>query len=157
MANHIVERVTERIAPVIEDPFVLVDVEYEKKGGDYILSILVDKPGGITVDDTAELTDIISPLLDTIEPDPFPQQYLLEVSSPGLERPLKTAASLAQAVGSYINVSLYEPIDKVKHFEGDLLAFDGQVLTLMFMDKGQEKTVDIPYQTVAKARLAVKF
>ncbi|AXQ79310.1 ribosome maturation factor RimP [Streptococcus chenjunshii] len=157
MANHIVERVTEQIAPVIEAPFVLVDVEYEKKGGDYILSILVDKPGGITVEDTAELTDIISPLLDTIKPDPFPDQYLLEVSSPGLERPLKTAASLTEAVGSYISVSLYKPIDKMKHFEGDLLAFDGQELTLEFMDKGRKKTVVIPYQTVAKARLAVKF
>ena len=54
-------------------------------GGDYVLSILIDKPGGITVEDTAQLTDVVSPLLDTIQPDPFPEQYMLEVSSPGLE------------------------------------------------------------------------
>lgn len=86
-------------------------------GSDYILSILVDKEGGITVEDTSDLTNIISPLLDTIDPDPFPNQYMLEVSSPGLERPLKTADSLKAAVGSYINVSLYQAIDKVKVFK----------------------------------------
>ena len=126
-------------------------------GSDYILSILVDKPGGISVDDTTELTEIISPLLDTIQPDPFPDQYMLEVSSPGLERPLKTKESLEKAVGSYINVSLYKAIDKVKVFQGDLVSFDGDQLIIDYLDKTRKKTVSIPYQTVAKARLAVKI
>ncbi|WP_438833018.1 ribosome maturation factor RimP [Streptococcus pluranimalium] len=153
----IVEQVTELVTPHIKAPYEVVDVEYGKMGGDYVLSILVDKPGGISVDDTAELTDVISPLLDTIKPDPFPEQYFLEVSSPGLERPLKTKEALENAVGSYVNVSLYKAIDKVKVFEGDLLAFDGENLTIDYLDKTQHKTVDIPYQTVAKARLAVKL
>ncbi|MGT2624782.1 ribosome maturation factor RimP [Streptococcus thoraltensis] len=153
----IVEQVTEVVTPHINAPYELVDVEYGKMGGDYVLSIFVDKPGGISVDDTAELTDIISPLLDTIKPDPFPEQYFLEVSSPGLERPLKTKEALENAVGSYINVSLYKAIDKVKFFEGDLISFDGENLTIDYLDKTRHKTVDIPYQTVAKARLAVKL
>ncbi|HEN2461901.1 TPA: ribosome maturation factor RimP [Streptococcus agalactiae] len=158
MANQtIVDIVTQIVTPAIQAPFELVDVEYEKMGGDYVLSILIDKPGGITVEDTAQLTDVVSPLLDTIQPDPFPEQYMLEVSSPGLERPLKTAEALSNAVGSYINVSLYKSIDKVKIFEGDLLSFDGETLTIDYMDKTRHKTVDIPYQTVAKARLAVKL
>ncbi|HEN9328643.1 TPA: ribosome maturation factor RimP [Streptococcus agalactiae] len=158
MANQtIVDIVTQVVTPAIQAPFELVDVEYEKMGGDYVLSILIDKPGGITVEDTAQLTDVVSPLLDTIQPDPFPEQYMLEVSSPGLERPLKTAEALLNAVGSYINVSLYKSIDKVKIFEGDLLSFDGETLTIDYMDKTRHKTVDIPYQTVAKARLAVKL
>ncbi|HGA3416336.1 TPA: ribosome maturation factor RimP [Streptococcus agalactiae] len=158
MANQtIVDIVTQVVTPAIQAPFELVDVEYEKMGGDYVLSILIDKPGGITVEDTAQLTDVVSPLLDTIQPDPFPEQYMLEVSSPGLERPLKTAEVLSNAVGSYINVSLYKSIDKVKIFEGDLLSFDGETLTIDYMDKTRHKTVDIPYQTVAKARLAVKL
>ncbi|QTR95330.1 Ribosome maturation factor RimP [Streptococcus equi subsp. zooepidemicus] len=126
-------------------------------GSDYVLSILVDKASGITVEDTAELTELISPLLDTISPDPFPDQYMLEVSSPGLERPLKTAESLKAAVGSYINVSLYRAIDKVKVFQGDLVAFDGDTLTIDYLDKTRHRTVEIPYQAVAKARLAVKL
>ncbi|EMP68913.1 ribosome maturation factor RimP [Streptococcus mutans] len=145
------------VAPVIPKPFELVDIEYEKLGGNYVLSILVDKPEGITVEDTADLTDIISPLLDTIKPDPFPEQYMLEISSPGLERPLKTAQSLMNAVGHYINVNLYQAIDKVKVFEGDLTAFDGETLTMTYLDKTQQKTVTIPYKMVAKARLAVKL
>ncbi|HEN0364830.1 TPA: ribosome maturation factor RimP [Streptococcus agalactiae] len=158
MANQtIVDIVTQVVTPAIQAPFELVDVEYEKMGGDYVLSILIDKPGGITVEDTAQLTDVVSPLLDTIQPDPFPEQYMLEVSSPGLERPLKTVEALSNAVGSYINVSLYKSIDKVKIFEGDLLSFDGETLTIDYMDKTRHKTVDIPYQTVAKARLAVKL
>ncbi len=148
---------TELVSPHIKAPYELVDVEYGKMGGDFVLSILVDKPGGISVDDTADLTDVISPLLDTIKPDPFPEQYFLEVSSPGLERPLKTKEALENAVGSYVNVSLYKAIDKVKIFEGDLVAFDGEILTIDYLDKTRHKTVDIPYQTVAKARLAVKL
>ncbi len=135
----------------------MVDIEYDKMGNDYVLSILVDKASGITVEDTAELTELISPLLDTISPDPFPDQYMLEVSSPGLERPLKTAESLKAAVGSYINVSLYRAIDKVKVFQGDLVAFDGDTLTIDYLDKTRHRTVEIPYQAVAKARLAVKL
>lgn len=154
---NIVELVTQVIAPAIPQPFELVDVEYEKMGSDYILSILVDKLGGINVEDTADLTDIISPLLDTIQPDPFPAQYMLEVSSPGLERPLKTREALEAAVGQYINVSLYKAIDKVKIFQGDLTAFDGETLTLDYLDKTRKKTVQIPYSSVAKARLAVKL
>lgn len=153
----IVELVTEKVAPVIPAPFELVDVEYGKLGGDYVLSILVDKEGGISLNDTADLTEIISPLLDTIVPDPFPENYMLEVSSPGIERPLKTAEAMTKAVGKYIHVKLYQAIDKVKVFEGDLTAFDGETLTLTYMDKTRKKVVDIPYKTVAKARLAVKF
>lgn len=80
----IIDIVTKTVTPEIKAPYELVDVEYDKMGSDYILSILVDKEGGITVEDTSDLTNIISPLLDTIDPDPFPNQYMLEVSSPGL-------------------------------------------------------------------------
>ena len=118
---------------------------------------LVDKPEGITVNDTADLTDIISPLLDQIKPDPFPEQYFLEVTSPGLERPLKTKEQLADAVGSYIHVSLYKAVDKQKVFEGTLLSFEEDVLHMEYLDKTRRKEVEIPYSLVSKARLAVKF
>ncbi|HGF1449093.1 TPA: ribosome maturation factor RimP [Streptococcus suis] len=153
----IVEIVTQTIEPVIQAPYELVDVEYGKMGGDYVLSIFIDKEGGISLQDTADLSELISPLLDTIKPDPFPEQYMLEVTSPGLERPLKTAAALEQAVGKYIHVKLYQAIDKVKIFEGTLLSFDGEQLELEYLDKTRKKQVTIPYSTVAKARFAVKF
>ncbi|MEN4337082.1 ribosome maturation factor RimP, partial [Streptococcus pyogenes] len=65
--------------------------------------------------------------------------------------------SLKAAVGSYINVSLYQAIDKVKVFQGDLLAFDGETLTIDYLDKTRHKIVNIPYQAVAKVRMAVKL
>lgn len=154
--SSIIDLVTEAIVPAIQAPYELVDVEYGKMGGDYVLSIFVDKEGGISLQDTADLSEIISPILDAIKPDPFPEQYMLEVTSPGLERPLKTVAALEQAVGKYIHVKLYQAIDKVKVFEGTLLSFDGNVLLMEYMDRTRKKEVAIPYQTVAKARLAVK-
>lgn len=153
----IVDVVTEAIAPSIQAPFELVDVEYGKMGGDYVLSIFVDKEGGITLQDTADLSELISPILDGIKPDPFPEQYMLEVTSPGLERPLKTADAVKKAVGQYIHVKLYQAIDKVKVFEGTLLSFENDELVLEYLDKTRKKEVTIPYQTVAKARLAVKI
>ena len=153
----IVELVREVIEPAILAPYELVDIEYGKMGGDYVLSVFVDKPEGITVNDTADLTDIISPLLDQIKPDPFPEQYFLEVTSPGLERPLKTKEQLADAVGSYIHVSLYKAVDKQKVFEGTLLSFEEDVLHMEYLDKTRRKEVEIPYSLVSKARLAVKF
>lgn len=155
--SSIVDVVTAAVAPAIQAPYELVDVEYGKLGSDYVLSIFVDKEGGISLQDTADLSEIISPILDGIKPDPFPEQYMLEVTSPGLERPLKTAEAVQQAVGKYIHVKLYQAIDKVKVFEGTLLSFDGENLVLEYMDKTRKKEVTIPYQTVAKARLAVKL
>ena len=153
----IVELVREVVEPVIEAPFELVDIAYGKIGSDMILSIFVDKPEGITLNDTADLTEIISPVLDTIKPDPFPEQYFLEITSPGLERPLKTKEAVAGAVGKYIHVGLYQAIDKQKVFEGTLLSFEEDELTMEYMDKTRKKTVQIPYNLVSKARLAVKL
>ena len=153
----IVKLVKEVVEPVVQEPYELVDIEYGMMGSDHVLSIFVDKPGGITVNDTAELTDIISPLLDMIKPDPFPEQYFLEVTSPGLERPLKTKEQVEAAVGQYIHVGLYKSLDKQKVFEGTLLQFKEDVLTIEYMDKTCKKEIDIPYSLVSKARLAVKF
>ncbi len=155
--SSIIDLVTAAITPAIQAPYELVDVEYGKMGGDYVLSIFVDKEGGISLQDTADLSEVISPILDTIKPDPFPEQYMLEVTSPGLERPLKTADAVKKAVGKYIHVKLYQAIDKTKVFEGTLLSFDGTDLIMEYMDKTRKKEVTIPYQTVAKARLAVKL
>ena len=155
--SSIIDMDTAAITPAIQAPYELVDVEYGKMGGDYVLSIFVDKEGGISLQDTADLSEVISPILDTIKPDTFTEQYMLEVTSPGLERPLKTADAVKKAVGKYIHVKLYQAIDKIKVFEGTLLSFDGTDLIMEYMDKTRKKEVTIPYQTVAKARLAVKL
>lgn len=155
--SKLVDRITDLVAPHIAAPYELVDVTYEKRGSDAILSVFIDKIGGMTVEDTADLTEVISPLLDTLEPDPFPEQYYLEVSSPGLERPLKTKDALMAAVGSYIHLSFYRTVDGLKSVEGTLLAFDGEELDISYQDKTRQKNLLLPYEVVAKARLAVKL
>ena len=148
--NDVVKIVEDFIKPHIPKPFELFAVEWEKFGGDMMLSILVDKEGGIEIDETAELSELISPLLDTISPDPFPTEgYLLEVASPGAERPFRS--------GEYIFVKLYQKINNEKEFTGDLVSFDGENLVVDVLDKTRHKNIEIPLSAVAKAQTMVKF
>ncbi|QDK70892.1 ribosome maturation factor RimP [Lactococcus protaetiae] len=156
--EEIVEVVENFITPLIPKPFKLFAVEWRKLGGDMVLSILVDKEGGIEIDETAELSELISPLLDQIKPDPFPKEgYMLEVASPGAERPLRKAEHFKGAIGEYIFVKLYQKFDGEKEFAGDLTSFDGENLVLDVLDKTRHKSVEIPLSSVAKAQTMVKF
>ena len=151
----IVDLVTEVIQPAIKEPFELVDVEYGKMGGDYVLSIFVDKPEGITLNDTADLTEIISPLLDQIKPDPFPEQYLLEVTSPGLETFENQGKHSRELLASMSISACIRLLKSKRSLRGTLVGFEEDVLTIEYMDKTRKKTVEIPYNLVSKARLAV--
>lgn len=155
--SEVISIVTKEIEPLIPAPYELVDVEWEKTGADFVLRILLDKPEGITLQDTVELTEIISPALDEITPDPFPAEYMLEVASPGAERPLKKASDFENAVGDHVYVSLYTKVDKSKEFIGDLVSFDGEKLVIDYLDKSRHKTVEIELKNIAKARTAVKI
>lgn len=156
--SEITEVVENFITPHLPEPFVLHAVEWEKYGGDMVLRILIDKAGGITIDETGELSEVISPLLDTMKPDPFPKEgYLLEVASPGAERPLKKPEHFTDAVGEYVFVKLYQKIDGEKNFSGELLIFDGETLVLDVLDKTRHKTVEVPFELISKAQTLVKF
>jgi ribosome maturation factor RimP len=157
MSTNIIAAVLAQLEGKLPEPFELVDVEWSKMGADYVLSVLVDKPEGITLQETADLSEIISPELDKLSPDPFPAAYLLEVASPGAERPLKKPADFDKHVGAYIFVKLYQKVDGEKEFVGDLTAFDGKNLTLTYLDKTRQKTVKLDFSNIAKARTQVKL
>ncbi|MBS7576631.1 MULTISPECIES: ribosome maturation factor RimP [unclassified Enterococcus] len=158
MSQKIINLVTELVLPIIEEhEFELSAVEYEKMGQDYILRILIDKPGGITLNDTADISEEIAPLLDQIKPDPFPEHYMLEVASPGVEKPINKAADWESALNQYIHVSLYQAIEGAKIFEGDLIENNDEKIVLSYLDKTRTKTVTIPKKLISKARLAIKF
>lgn len=111
--NNIVEIVAEIANPIAEEKgFRVVDIEYIKEGKNWFLRIYIDKPGGVDLNDCAEFNELVSQKLDSIEPDPIPYAYYLEVSSPGAERPLKTEDDFVSAVDRYIHVSLFDPVDK---------------------------------------------
>lgn len=129
----------------------LVDVEYVREGQDWFLRVFLDKDGGIDVEDCREISIKLSDLLD--EADPIPNSYLLEVSSPGLERPLKKETDFVKYVGSLVNVRTYQAIDGRKEFQGELLGIEANVVKI----EEDQHQWEIPYDQIAKARLAVEF
>ncbi|GKT03272.1 ribosome maturation factor RimP [Furfurilactobacillus sp. WILCCON 0119] len=156
--SNVVETVTDMVRPIVDEHhFQLVDVEFVKEGKSWYLRVYVDKPGGITIDDCVIVNDELSASLDAADPDPIPQAYYLEVSSPGAERPLKKEADFQSAVNQYIHISLYQPIEKVKVFEGTLTALTPEQLTLVYKVKGISKTITIDRSAIASARLAIDF
>ena len=156
--SSVVETVTQMVEPLLEKhEFELVDLEFVKEGKSWYLRVFIDKPQGITIDECALISDELGEALDACDPDPIPQAYYLEVSSPGAERPLKKEADYERAVGKYINVSLYQQLNGAKIYEGDLVELTKDTLTLEYMDKTRRKSVEIPRKQIAKARLAIKF
>lgn len=154
----IVEKVQPLIVPIIEEMNCeLVDIEYVKEGKNWYLRLYVDQPSGMDLDTCAAISERVSECLDQIEPDPFPAAYFLEVSSPGAERPLKTAEQIAAAVGEYVHFDYYTPQYGSKSHEGELLEVEAESYLLKVQDKTVTKQLTIDKANVAKARLAIKF
>ena len=156
--SSVVETVTELVTPILDERhFELVDAEFVKEGKSWYLRIYIDKPGGINIEECALVSDLLGEKLDDCDPDPIPQAYFLEVSSPGAERPLKKERDYERALNSYIHVSLYQSLEGNKVYEGTMVDLKPDELTLEYMDKTRQKTIVIPRKQIAQARLAIKF
>lgn len=156
--SSVVEIVTDLVIPILDQyHFELVDVEFVKEGRSWYLRVYIDKPQGITIDECAMVSDQLSEQLDNCDPDPIPQAYYLEVSSPGAERPLKKEKDYQRALGKYIQVSLYQQLNGSKVYQGTMTDLSVDQLTLQYQDKTRMKTIIIPRKQIAKARLAIKF
>ena len=144
--------------PILEaQNFELVEVEFVKEGKSWFLRVFIDKEGGIDIEECAFVSEQLSDKLDACDPDPIPQAYFLEVSSPGAERPLKKEEDYHRAVGEYIHLSLYQPVEGEKQFEGFLQSFDEEQLVIKIRIKTREKELTIERKNIAKARLAIQF
>lgn len=140
------------VAPAIEkNNFELVDVEYKKEGNNWYLRVYIDKEGGVSLDDCQIISEYLSEKLDEV--DPIENSYILEVSSPGIDRPLKTQRDFDKFKGSLVEVSLYQPIDKKKKYEGELVGLinDKVVIT----DNGKRKEFDI--KDISLVKPVIKF
>ena len=156
--SSVVETVTELVTPILDERhFELVDAEFVKEGKSWYLRIYIDKPGGINIEECALVSDLLGEKLDNCDPDPIPQAYFLEVSSPGAERPLKKERDYERALNSYIHVSLYQPLEGNKVYEGTMVDLKPDELTLEYMEKTRQKMIVIPRKQIAQARLAIKF
>ncbi len=152
MARNKVAAVVEEIsAPVIEDlGLELVEVEFLKEGGRWILRVYIDKPGGISHADCEMVSKKLDPLLD--EKDIVPHTYYLEVSSPGMERPLKKLADFQRFRGRMVRVTTYTPLEGRKKFTGRL----GEIMggAVVIEEEGGSRAV--PLEQVASARLHIE-
>lgn len=147
------------IEPIIasrNDEFV--DIEYVKEKGQNYLRIYVDKePNGIDIDEIADLSELVSEKLDTLDPDPLPDPYVLELSSPGAERPIKTAKDWEKAQNDYVHVGLYQKIEGKKMYEGTLKSYNDDEIVLEVKIKTRKKTITIPRKLIANIRFAIEF
>ncbi|QNB45727.1 ribosome maturation factor RimP [Thermanaerosceptrum fracticalcis] len=142
--------VYELVKPLIEDKGMeLVDVEFVKEGPNWYLRIYIDKENGVDLDDCQEISGIISDLLD--EADPIPQSYFLEVSSPGIERPLKKEKDFIKYKNHAVNVSTFVPIEGKKVLQGKLGNVTSEVLAVI-LPNGQE--IQVPRDKISQVRLA---
>lgn len=154
--SKVTEIVSQLVNPILEElRLELVDIEYVKEGRDWFLRVFIDKETGVDIEECGIVSEKLSEKLDKL--DPIEHNYFLEVSSPGAERPLKKHADFEKAIGKNVYIKTYEPIEGEKTFEGILTTFDGENVTLEIKVKTRKKTIHIPYEKIAKARLAVTF
>ncbi|MBQ8814451.1 MAG: ribosome maturation factor RimP [Lachnospiraceae bacterium] len=146
-------RTEELVMPLItEHQFELVDVEFVKEGSNRYLRLYIDKEGGITVNDCEAISRPLSDMLDV--EDYIEESYILEVSSPGLGRPLKKDKDFKRHLGDEVEIRLFRPVDRKKEWEGILTAYDDHTVTIETED-GEEKVFE--RAALALIRLAIHF
>ncbi len=151
--NNTESKVEALVSGMIEEMgYELVDVEFVKEGQNWYLRFYLDKEGGINIDDCEKASKAIEKLLD--EKDPIEQAYILEVSSPGLDRQLKKEKDFVKYAGSLVDVKLYKAVDGSKEFQGTLKGLEGNIVTIED-ENGNELSFD--RKDTAVIKLAVIF
>lgn len=151
--KNIINTVISIAEPISEElGYDLVDVEFVKEGNRYFLRIYIDKVGGVDLDDCQKMSQLIGNKLDEL--DPIKVSYYLEVSSPGLDRPLKTDKDLKRNLGKEIEVKLFEPVNDKKIIEGVLENFTDEEITLKI---NENELLNIKRSKIALIKLAIKF
>ena len=141
------------ILPIInKNNYELVDVEFVREGSNWLLRAYVDKEGGFSGNDCEKVSREFSDLLD--KEDFIEESYILEISSPGLGRPLKKDKDFERSIGEEVEVKLYKAFEEQKEFSGTLEAYDAQTVTIGFEDN-TEKTFE--RKNIALIRLAIDF
>ena len=148
----ILQAVTELIEPVIsEDDIELVEVEFKKTGKTWFLKIFIDKNPKVTVDDCQKISRQIEDLIEVHELISVP--YVLEVSSPGLDRSLKKKQDFLRNKGKRIQIKTFSSINNKKQFVGTIRDYMGETLFL----EGQDSILEIRLNKIAQAKLIIEF
>ncbi len=148
----LLEEVRQVIEPLLQSQgFELVDLEYQREPQGWVLRIYLDREGGVTLDDCAEVSGEIGAVLEV--KDVIPNPYVLEVSSPGLTRPLKKPEDFNKFSNRLVKIKLYEPLEGRKNFKGTLLGLEGEKVRLEI----EGRVYELPLQGIAKANLEIEF
>lgn len=152
MPREITRQVMEMITPILSDEGMeCVDLEYRREARGWTLRLYIDKGGGVTLDDCTRISQKVGRLLDVENLIEVP--YHLEVSSPGLTRPLKTERDFLKYQNRLIQVKTVEPIRNQRHFKGKLLRVVNEGIELEM----NQSILHIPFRHIAKARLELEL
>lgn len=152
MDSKLLIRVRELAEPIInEQNLELVDIKYVHENKRWILRIIVDKEGGVTLDDCTNVSKEVGYILEI--KDAIAHPFNLEVSSPGLERPLKTLHDFRKFLGRKVNIITSEPLEGRKHFRGSLQSVEEGIVRL----DGEGKCWSIPLKAIDRAKSIFEF
>ena len=146
-----------KIKPIIDKfKLSLYELSYVKEHGDYILRVLIDNElEDIDVNTCAEVSEAISPELDKFKF--LDDEYLLEVASVGIERPIKGLDEFKKHLNEYIEIVVKEPVSSFRELVGTLMAVEDEEISLKINIKGRIKVVKIMFKNIVSAQTAVKF
>ena len=134
-----IKEIAEPIITGLNANIELIEVEYVKEGSDWYLRLYIDKQGGVSLDDCQLVSEALNDILD--EKDIIKSKYIFEVSSPGIDRPLKTDRDFERYKGVDVEVHLYAPIDNSKIFVGKLVGRENSEI-IITEDAGKGKTTE---------------
>jgi len=151
VSQKIVKQVEEMVLPIVQERnYECVDIEFVKEGPNWYLRIFIDKEGGITIDDCEWVSRSLEKELDRV--DPISQPYILEVSSPGLDRPLKKDEDFKRYQGEIVDIKLYKAVNKQKEFQGKLIGLEDNKIIIETEDGN---SCSFAREQVSMVRLAV--
>lgn len=146
-------RIRRIIEPLVNSLGIAVDnIEFSRMGGKALLRVFIEKESGVTLDDCEQVSREIEAVLDV--EDPIPYSYILEVSSPGLDRPLKHLDDFRKYTGKTARVITFEPIDRQTFFIGKIVVVGDDEISLLLP---KDRKIIIPYKNISKARLEVEL
>jgi ribosome maturation factor RimP len=149
-------RIQEIAAPILQSHGLeLVEAVCVGQGPRTVIRVFIDKPGGITLTDCEQAHRSLSPALDVI--DPFPHAYTLEISSPGLDRPLRSVQDYRRLIGKPVTLKLREPIQAQWRLVGAVVEVDDRGVTLGIQQKKTTETIRVEFDQIALARRKVEF
>lgn len=153
----LLDKIKIMIEPILKNNNVyLDDLEYAQDHGEWYLRIFVEKNDGfLDMDTCVAVSEAISQKMD--EEDPIKGEYYLEVSSPGVEKPLKTFEQVKSSLGKYVYAKFYNPVAGLDEIEGFIKTIEDETIEFEYLVKNIKKKIEIDYNNIKFIRLAVKF